>query len=311
MNLLFSRSQKRVPFFSFIPLRFGGTVTFRLKAELELSEEELVLARKYSLNKATLTRSKIEEDLSNAFRPAWFLASLATIAAVVFIPASRLGRGMEGIIYKAATVPAIGLICFVVLSVMYFFALRKHVTASQLMNGGRMFYCYSVVELEEHEKELLDISKRFYRTIEKAKNWGGREINPLPDGKPFYLNDPEGLHYGGGVNHTMHKAGQAAAKLAEPFRASTQNHDPSEPPKSLFQKLGDAIHDPKPSAQPRPQQSAQEATRPQTTPTNPVPNPAPARPQSTPPSQPTQQPSAQEAPHPFAPKPSDDGTKGF
>ena len=301
MKLLFSRSQKRTPFFSFIPLRIGGTVTFRLKAELELSEEETALARKYALNKATLTRSNPAEDFANAFKPALFLAILASLAAAILIPMVGLGGGMNSLIITALVVPVIGLICFVVLSVLYFFALRKHVTANQLMNGGRTFFCHSVVELDDHEEELLDISKRFYLTLEKAKNWGGREINPLPDGEPFYLNDPEGLHYTGDVNQTMHKAGQAAAKLAEPFRSSTQNHDPTEPPKSFFQKLGDVIHDPEPNTQPQAPKPASQT---------PPPKPDTTSQPPSAPGQPSQHTPAQQAPHPFAPKPPTDGSSG-
>ncbi len=161
MNLLFSRSQSRASFLSLIPLRIGGTVTFRLKAELELSDEELALARKYSFTKATLIHSDASEDLARAYRPAIFLAIIIALVSAFMIP----GRGMEGILLKVAAVPAIGFISFIVLTVLYFFSLRKLITVDQLMNGGRMFYCHSVVVLDEREADLLDICKRFYLTL--------------------------------------------------------------------------------------------------------------------------------------------------
>jgi len=225
MNLLFTRTQMNASALSIIPLRIGGTVTFRLKTELELSQEERILARKYSLTRATLLRSKDDDDLGRAYRPALFLAVMITLAFAMLVPSGlfagsgggMFGPGSGGILIKTALVPIVWLGSFVVLTCLYYFSLRTHVSVDQLTDGGRMFYCHSVVELDEQEAELLDICRRFYLTLEKAKNWGGREINPLPDGEPFYLNDPKGSHRKVALDRAMEQAGQVTRKLLTPF----------------------------------------------------------------------------------------------
>jgi len=330
VNLLFTRTQKRASLLTLIPLRIGGTVTFMLRAELELSQEELALARKYSFTKATLLRSKDDDDLGRAYRPAIFLSILLAIVMAFAAPTSAFGRGFEAILLKAVTIPSFALICFVVLTAVYFLALRTYVSVDQLTQGGRLFYCQSVVELDEREAEILDICKRFYLTLEKAKNWGGREINPLPDGEPYYLHNPDGDEHRATLDRAMHQAGQKVAKLAEPFRATSTHQHTSEPPKTFFDKVSDILFDPKAPIRTHPteQQSTANPTRQPAQPNPPTPTasgspPRPAPPNHQPPStQPGQQsqPSSGTAPsrpstlhpsHPLAPKPPDEGNQGF
>ena len=190
MNLLFTRSQNHSRFFSLVPLRIGGTVTFKLKAELELTEEEKTLMRKYSFENSSLIYSNAYDDLARSFRPAWLLAFIAMIIAAIVVAGTETYLIREKIVLMLA-VPAIGIFTVIIMTLVYFFSLRKNITVSQLLNGGRTFYCHSVVDLDEQEEELKDLSERLHATLEKAKNWGGREINPIPDGEPFYLPDTE------------------------------------------------------------------------------------------------------------------------
>ncbi len=319
MNLLFSRSQMRASFLSLIPLRIGGTVTFKLRAELELSDEELALARKYSFTKATLIASNTAEDLSKAYKPSIFISILISLGAAVLIANSPLGRGVEGILFAVASVPAAGFLSFVVLTVLYFFTLRTHVSVDQLMNGGRMFSCHSVVELDDQEEEILDICKRFYLTLEKAKNWGGREINPLPDGQPFYLDDPEGSERQVAIDRAMHQAGQVTRKLMTPFTVSGQTPQSSgtaPPPKkpagyqSPTEKLMSNWVGKKPvSGKPSSDTPQTNASKPTTESSTGAQQPQTPQSHQASTSKPTAASSRDS--HPFAPKPPDDGSPSF
>lgn len=282
MNLLFTRSQKRTSLFSIIPLRVGGTVTFRLKAELELTDDEWILARKYSFTKATLIRSDPTEDLANAYRPAFFVSIIFTLCLAAFLPSHIFGGGFNALLAKAVVIPLLGLTGFLVLVFMYFLELRKRVGVDHLTNGGRMFHCHSVVELDEREAELLDICKRFYMTLEKAKNWGGREINPLPDGEPFYLNDPLDGQNLSNVELAMQNAGKGMKNLFGKFSIydDSRSADPGVPN----------------AARPDPATTRHHFT-------NQAPGGAP------PPS--TAASSSSPTPHPLAPKPPTDDPKGF
>lgn len=201
-------------------------------AELELTAEELALTSKYSFTKATLIASDASQDLANAYRPAVILSIIAALSVALFIPTVVFGDDIKGMIFKTAMVPAVGLVCFILLTGLYFFELRKHVTVDQLTIGGRVFHCHSVVELDNHEAEILDICKRFYLTLEKAKNWGGSEINPLPDGEPYYLTNPEYGAKNVGIDRAMHKAGTVTKKLMKPFmidgEPAMDSHNPEE-----------------------------------------------------------------------------------
>lgn len=269
MNLLFTRSQARSSFFSLIPLRIGGTVTFKLKAEFEFTEEEQTLLQRYSFSNASLITSNVYDDLARAFRPAWLLGLITMLLTAIFLRIPV--RGIEGKLIKVAAVPSLGILCVIAMTVIYFFSLRKTVTVSQLMNGGRTFYCHSVVELDEQEQELHDLARRLHLTLEKAKNWGGREINPIPDGEPFYLPDTEVSKTTSAFERKAHKAGSSLAKM---FLKKLQ-------PDEDKQKEPEKKH----PQQPAPITKAADSGS-------------------------TTEASKQSSPHPFAPKPSDPPTSG-
>lgn len=232
MNLLLTRSQARSMFFSLIPLRIGGTVTFKLKAELEFTREERTLLRNYSFSNATLVSSNVYDDLARAFKPAWLLG-LITMLVTAFVIVDMYLPGFEGIALKILVPPILGILCVIVMTLIYFFTMRRNITVSQLMNGGRTFYCHSVVELDEQEQELNDLSRRLHATLEKAKNWGGREINPIPEGEPFYLPDTEQTKPVSMFEKTAHMTGSILAKKVinklQPERDVAQQSKPAQP----------------------------------------------------------------------------------
>ena len=154
MNLLFTRSQTSSSPVSLIPLRIGTGATFKLNAELEFEEDEMKLAKQYGFTDASLTDSDTMADLAAAFRPAVLLSIAITLIAAFTVDTSR--RGIDGLFNKFGSVVTIGIIAMLVLTVLYFFAMRKHITVGQLLNGGRTFYCNSVVDLDAKEQELLD-----------------------------------------------------------------------------------------------------------------------------------------------------------
>ena len=216
MNLLFTRSQKRTSFFSIVPLRIGGTVTFKLKAEMELTEEEKTLVKRYSFSGAVLISSDTYEDLQRAFRPALLLGFLAFLLSAFLIPASGVAASVNGIntiLFTLMVVPIVGVSTVFVMTIVYFFNLRKCIVLHQLLNGGRTFYCHSVVELDELEKELLDLGRRVHATLEKARDWGGREINPIPIGEPFYLPNEDRSHSQSVFEFGMQAAGATLGKM--------------------------------------------------------------------------------------------------
>jgi len=231
VNLLFTRSQTRSSIFSLVPLRIGGTVTFKLKTELELTDEETSLLRKYSLSNATLIYSNAYDDLARSFRPAWLLGLITALLTAVYLKVPI--DGIKGILLRIAAVPSAGILCVIVMTLVYFFALRKEVTVSQLTDGGRTFYCHSVVELDEQEEELLDLARRLEITLEKAKNWGGREINPLPEGEPYYLPDKEQRKAPSRVQESMFAAGQNLGSIIKRKPATATNNPAPTPPTNL------------------------------------------------------------------------------
>lgn len=208
MNLLLTRTQTGAPLISFLPLRIGRSVTFKLNAEFELDTEEKALMNRYGFQKASLIYSDTFEDLKRAFSPAWYLGLMAFFFSLFTLQKVRIG-GFEGILVKIAIPPSSALITVVIMTTIYFFALRKNVTVDQLLNGGRTFFCHSVVELDEQEQELKDLARRFHATLEKAKNWGGRELNPIPDGEILYLSDADYNSKKKNFESTMHMAGRA------------------------------------------------------------------------------------------------------
>lgn len=189
MNLLLTRSQEKASFFSLVPLKIGGVVTFKLNAEFELDEEERALTKKYGFTNATLIHTDFMVDLRNAFTPSWYLGLMVMILVALFY--EPWGQGFDSVIKKIIAVPMSGIATVLIMTAVYFFSMRKFVTVDQMLNGGRTFYCHSVVELDDHERELKDLAHKFHITLEKAKNWGGRELNPIPEGEILYLSDQE------------------------------------------------------------------------------------------------------------------------
>lgn len=182
MNLLFDRDQKQAALFSLVPLRIGSGVMFRLRAELELDEEEDALLKKYRLLYAPLVVSDPIDDLKRALRPAAFLA------IVTFIVFSLL------VSFSIGT--TIGILVLIIMTFVYFDALREQINVNHLLNGGRTFRCESIVALIQKEAYLEAISQYLRQVLESAKYWHDREavaIKPLSkaDAKQAVL---EALH---------------------------------------------------------------------------------------------------------------------
>jgi len=211
MNLLLTRSQEKASFFSLVPLKIGGVVTFKLNAEFELDEEEHALTKKYGFTNATLIYTDFMVDLRNAFTPSWYLGLMVMILVALFY--EPWGQGFDSVIKKVIAVPISGIATVLIMTTVYFFSLRKFVTVDQMLNGGRTFYCHSVVELDEHERELKDLAHKFHITLEKAKNWGGRELNPIPEGEILYLSDQEYNQRKSLIEKAMESAGRTVRNV--------------------------------------------------------------------------------------------------
>ncbi len=295
MNLLLTRSQEKASFFSLVPLKIGGVVTFKLNAEFELDEEEHALTKKYGFTNATLIYTDFMVDLRNAFTPSWYLGLMVMILVALFY--EPWGQGFDSVIKKVIAVPISGIATVLIMTTVYFFSLRKFVTVDQMLNGGRTFYCHSVVELDEHERELKDLAHKFHITLEKAKNWGGRELNPIPEGEILYLSDQEYNQRKSLIEKAMESAGRtvrnvlnsvpknaAEKSIVEEGSANQRNDSKSTTTRTSFQ-----------SAKTKNEAPPSEA-RPSVTTPPPVNDPKPG----------ADSPNTQS--HPFAPKPpSEDG----
>lgn len=168
MNILFKREQSNAAF-SLVPLRIGSGVIFKLHAELELDEDENELVKQYKLSQVALVLSDPMEDLKRAFRPAMIVAFLA------FLFFYLLGG--------FGTAFFMGFVIFLIMSVVYFKAMREQILLSHLLDGGRTFQCDSVVELIQKEAYLETVCSYLRQVLESAKHWDDREsipIMPLP-----------------------------------------------------------------------------------------------------------------------------------
>lgn len=212
MNLLLTRKQVGSALISFIPLRIGRSVIFKLNAEFELTKEEQALTKKYGFQRASLIYSDFADDLRRAFSPAWFLGLIAFVFSIFSLDKVRV-RGIEGVLVKIAIPPVVTLFTVIIMTAIYFFTLRRNITVDQMLNGGRTFYCHSVVELDDLEQELKDLANRFHITLEKAKNWGGRELNPIPEGEILHLSDDDYQSRKGSVEKTFEAAGKAVGTI--------------------------------------------------------------------------------------------------
>lgn len=162
MRLLFKRGQKHGQLFSLVPLRIGSGTTFTLHAEVELTDEEKKLLVKYSMSTAQLVVSDPIDDLRQSFRPALLLGIITLIVAFFFFS------------YSTAGMSAV-LVTFV-MTIVYFRALREQINVNHLTNGGRTFYCDSVVLLIRKEAYLAHICQYLRQILEAAKTWDEREV---------------------------------------------------------------------------------------------------------------------------------------
>lgn len=168
MNLLLKRDQKGAAIFSLIPLRIGSGVTFTLHAMLELDAEEEALLRKFNFTRAALVVSDPIEDLKQSLRPALLLGSVTFVVIWLFSSFSA----------------AIGLAMLVTLAMtaVYFKTLREQIIVSDLLAGGRVFRCDSIIHLIHKEAYLQNICAYLRQVLESAKHWHDREaiaIRPL------------------------------------------------------------------------------------------------------------------------------------
>ncbi len=166
MNLLLKRSQNASAWFSLVPLRIGKGVIFQLHAELELDTEEFALLHQYRFADTHLVVSDPMDDLRRAFRPALFLGLLGFV--VVWIVANVM-----------TAIPAAFLVTLV-MTVVYFRTLREQIKVSDLTEGGRTFYCDSIIALIHKEAYLEFISGYLRQVLESAKHWDDREAIAIP-----------------------------------------------------------------------------------------------------------------------------------
>jgi hypothetical protein len=167
MNLLLSRQQKLASF-SLIPLRIGSGVIFQLKGELELDDEEQALLIKYQFVDAPLVVSDPIDDLRQAFRPALLLG---LVALLLFWTLASFKFGLT-----------LAVIVTLSMTAVYFNTMREQIIVRDLLDGGRIFRCDSVVGLIRKEAYLQNICQYLRQVLESAKNWQNREriaIQPL------------------------------------------------------------------------------------------------------------------------------------
>lgn len=168
MQLLLKRSQKSSMGFSLIPLRIGSGTTFSIRASLELDDQERHLIKKYNLRNAMIVQKSITEEIKRSAPSAFILAFVAFVI-LTFI---------QGLF----TALPISLVIFMIMTGVYFYAMREQITVDQLLDGGRYFHCHSVVELVHREDDLERVCQYLKQVLETAKTWDDREataIEPL------------------------------------------------------------------------------------------------------------------------------------
>ena len=166
MKILFSRWQSACAPFSLVPLRVGTGVKFSLRAELELTEEEEKLAKHYRFIDAVLVAGNLFEDLKRALIPSVVLSVFVFLSAWPFF------------VFPEAVVG--GLITFVFMFFVYYGTHRRKIIFRDLLNGGRTFHCFSIVELIQKEQELTELSSYVRQVLESAKNWDSKEAMEIP-----------------------------------------------------------------------------------------------------------------------------------
>ena len=168
MKLLLDRDQRNASLFSLVPLKIGSGVTFTLRAELELDDEEQALIKKYKFAQSALVVSDPIDDIKQSFRPAMLLGFL-TFVIVWFLATFGIAVGLA-------------IVVTLVMTGVYFKTLREQILVSDLMAGGRKFSCDSIVLLIQKEAFLKHICAYLRQVLESAKNWDDREaidIEPL------------------------------------------------------------------------------------------------------------------------------------
>lgn len=165
MNLLFNRDQKSASLFTLVPLRFGSGVMFQLHAELELDEEEKQLMQKYRFANAALVLSDPIEDIKRAFRPAMLLGIITFVLILM--------------LSSFTTALSLSILVMLVMTVVYFRTERELILVNHLLDGGRTFYCDSIIKLIEKEAYLEYISEYLRQVLESAKHWHDRETLPI------------------------------------------------------------------------------------------------------------------------------------
>lgn len=168
MKLLLGRDQKSAALFSLMPLRIGSGVVFHLHAELELELEEDELMKKYGFAAAPLVVSDPTEDIKQAFRPALLLGFVAFIILWYILS------------FRSALPLAI--LVTLVMTAVYFKTLREQIVVKDLLDGGRVFRCDSIVALIEKEAFIERVCEYLRQVLESAKHWQDREaitIHPL------------------------------------------------------------------------------------------------------------------------------------
>ena len=165
MNLLLNRSQKSVALFSLVPLRVGSGVMFHLHAELEIDDEERNLMIKYRLSGAPLVLSDPIDDLKMALRPA-VIVGLVAFLLLWFVVSFSMATSLALLIVLGMTV-------------VYFKTMREMIVVSDLLHGGRIFRCDSIIALIQKEAFLEGISEYLRQVMESAKHWHDRETIPI------------------------------------------------------------------------------------------------------------------------------------
>ena len=165
MQLLLNREQTSSALFSLVPLRIGSGVTFKLHAILELDAEEDVLIRKFNFTKSALVVSDPIDDLRKSIRPAAFLGIVTFLLLWIFISFTKAF--------------GLGVLVTFAMTIVYFKTLREQIIVNELLAGGRVFRCDSIVELIEKEAYLEFICSYLRQVVESAKNWHDREAIPI------------------------------------------------------------------------------------------------------------------------------------
>ncbi len=164
MNLLFERRQKPGTV-TLVPLQFGGGPLFTLWAKAEFTEDEYALLQKYRFNDALLIADDWLAMLQRSFRTAVMLGFVAWWLLFAF--------------FSWSVSTSLAVLLVLILTAVYYNELREHIYVRDLVHG-RVFRCFSIVELVQKEEYLKGITAYLRQVLETAKHWDGREVVPVP-----------------------------------------------------------------------------------------------------------------------------------